>query len=85
MAYTARVQKVIDEAAALSPRELADLVEHLRHLRAVNHDPSRRVQSGQDLAKLLGSLRAGADFADDLEAVVREGRTQAIEPSPWER
>jgi hypothetical protein len=85
MAHTARVQKVIDEATELSPPELADLVDYLRRLPAMNDDASRGVRSGEDLAKLLASLRAGADFADDLEAVVREAQTQAIEPSPWER
>jgi hypothetical protein len=39
---TARVKKVIEEMAELSPSEMAELVERFRELRAVNDEGWKR-------------------------------------------
>jgi hypothetical protein len=44
---TARVKKVIEEMAELSPPELAELAQRFQELRAVN-DQGRRVCRGAD-------------------------------------
>lgn len=82
---TARAKKVIKELAELSKAELAEVTREFPELRTVNdHHGARRPLSGPDLLKLLESLRAGPEFADDLEAVIRENQAQELEPSPWE-
>lgn len=82
---TARVKKVIEEMAELSPPELAELAERLKELRAVS-DQGRRVFRGADLLRLLESISPDPEFADDIEAGVRERRAMAeSRVSPWER
>jgi hypothetical protein len=81
---TARAKMMIEGLTELSASELADVVREFRKLRSGNDHGIRRVFRGPDLIKLLGNLRAGSEFADDLEAVVRENRAQDPEPSPWE-
>jgi hypothetical protein len=82
---TARVKKVIEEMADLSPPELAELAERLRELRAVN-DQGPRVCRGADLVRLFESITPDPGFADDIEAGVRERRAMAeSRVSPWER
>lgn len=81
---TARAKKMIEELTELSPLELSEVMREFRELRSTNDDGARRTLRGPDLIRLLGSLRAGPEFADDIEAVVRENQAQEIEPSPWE-
>ena len=82
---TARVKKVIEEMAELSPTEMAELVERFRELRAVN-DQGRRVCSNADLIHFLSSHPLDPEFADDIEAGVRERRARADDrASPWDR
>ncbi|HZL19004.1 MAG TPA: hypothetical protein VFG23_14790 [Polyangia bacterium] len=82
---TARLKKVIEEMADLSPAELAELAERLRELRAVN-DQGLRVCRGADLVRLFESITPDPEFADDIEAGVRERRAMAASRvSPWER
>jgi hypothetical protein len=81
---TARAKKMIEGLTELSPLELSEVVREFRELRSMNDDGTRRAFRGPDLIKLLGSLRAGAEFADDLEAVIRENQAEEPEPSPWE-
>ena len=82
---TARAKKMIEGLKELSPLELSEVVREFRALRSTNDDGTRRALRGPGLIKLLGSLRAGPEFADDLDAVVRENQAQELEPSPWER
>lgn len=82
---TARVKKVIDEMAELSPAELAEVAERFRELKAVN-DQGRRVCRNADLIRLFESITPDPEFADDIEAGVRERRAMAeSRVSPWER
>jgi len=81
---TARAKKIIEGLAELSQSELSEVAREFPGLRTVNDNSTRRVFRGADLIKLLGSLRAGPEFADDLEAVIRENQAQELEPSPWE-
>jgi hypothetical protein len=81
---TARAKKMVEELAELSKDELAEVAREFPELRAVGDARPRRALRGPDLLKLLESLRAGPDFADDLEAVIRENQAQELEPSPWE-
>jgi uncharacterized protein YbjT (DUF2867 family) len=82
---TARVKKVIEEMAELSPPELAELAERFQELRAIN-DRGRRVFRGADLLRLFESISPDPEFADDIEAGVRERRAMAeSRVSPWER
>ena len=71
---TARAKKMIEGLTELSPLELSEVAREFRELRSMNGDATRRAFRGPDLIKLLGSLRAGPEFADDLEAVVRENQ-----------
>ncbi len=81
---TARVKKVIEEMAELSPPELAELAQRFQELRAVN-DQGRRVCRGADLVRLFESISPDPEFADDIEAGVRERRAMAeSRVSPWE-
>lgn len=75
---------MIEGLAELSESELSEVAREFPGLRTVNDSSTRRVLRGPDLIKLLGSLRAGPEFADDLEAVIRENQVQDLEPSPWE-
>jgi hypothetical protein len=81
---TARVKKMIEGLAELSEGELSEVARAFPGLRNLNDDNTSRVLRGPDLVKLLLSLRAGPEFADDLDAVVRENQAQELEPSPWE-
>jgi GMP synthase PP-ATPase subunit len=81
---TARAKKMIEGLAELSESELSEVAREFPDLRTVNESSTRRPFRGPDLIKLLGSLRAGPEFADDLEAVIRENQAQELEPSPWE-
>ena len=81
---TARAKKMIEGLAELSESELSEVAREFPRLRTVNDNGTRRPFRGPDLIKLLGSLRAGPEFADDLEAVIRENQAQELEPSPWE-
>jgi hypothetical protein len=81
---TARAKKLIEGLAELSEAELSEVAREFPGLRAFNDNNSRRAFRGPDLINLLESLRAGPEFADDLEAVVRENQAQELEPSPWE-
>jgi len=81
---TARAKKMIEGLAKLSESELSEVAREFPALRTVDESSTRRPFRGPDLIKLLGSLRAGPDFADDLEAVIRENQSQELEPSPWE-
>jgi hypothetical protein len=71
---TARAKKVIEGLSELSPLELSEVVREFHELRPLNDAATRRAFRGPDLIKLLGSLRAGSEFADDLEAVIRENQ-----------
>jgi hypothetical protein len=75
---------MIEGLTELSPLELSEVVQAFRELRSVSDEGTRRAFRGTDLIKLLGNLRAGSEFADDLEAVIRENQAQEPEPSPWE-
>lgn len=82
---TARAKKMIEGLAELSKAELAEVAREFPQLRTVNDNVARSSLRGpEDLLKLLQSLRAGPEFAEDLEAVIRETQAQELEPSPWE-
>jgi hypothetical protein len=100
MAHSARVKKVLDEATALSPSEFEELVTGLEEARgkvlgarraadlasdvpANDQTPALRC-TGADLVRLLTSLTPDPDFADDIEAAVREMRSEPV-TSPWDR
>jgi hypothetical protein len=82
---TARVKKVLEDMEELSPAELAEVAERFRALKVAN-DQSRRVCRGADLLRLFESITPDPEFADDIEAGVRERRAMAeSRVSPWER
>jgi hypothetical protein len=82
---TARVKKVIEELAELSPPEMAEVVTRYRELRAANDD-ARRLCRNADLVRFLGSHAPDPEFADDIEAGIRERRARAEDrTSPWDR
>ena len=82
---TARVKKVIEEIAEMSPDELAEVAERFRELNVAN-DQGRRVCRSADLIRLFESITPDPEFADDIEAGVRERRAMAeSRVSPWER
>ena len=82
---TARLKKVIEELAELSEPELAELASHLRELHAIQKD-SRRFCRNADLIRFLGSHAPDPEFADDIEAGIRERRARAEDrTSPWDR
>jgi hypothetical protein len=82
---TARVKKVIEELAELSPPEMAELAARFRELRAVD-DGGNRVCRNADLIRFLGSHAPDPEFADDIEAGIRERRARAEDrTSPWDR
>ncbi|MES1228332.1 MAG: hypothetical protein ABUL72_06635 [Armatimonadota bacterium] len=82
---TARVKKVIEELAELSPPEMAEVVTRFRELRSVD-DTGRRVCRNADLIRFLASHAPDPEFADDIEAGIRERRARAEDrTSPWDR
>ena len=82
---TARVKKVIEELAELSPPEMAEVVTRYRELRSMD-DSGRRVCRNADLIRFLGSHAPDPEFADDIEAGIRERRARAEDrTSPWDR
>lgn len=82
---TARVKKVIEEMAGLSPGELAEVADRIRELRA-GGDRGPLACRAADLSRLFENLVPDPEFADDIEAGVRERRAMAeSRVSPWER
>jgi len=82
---TARVKKVVEELAELSPPEMAEVVTRYRELRSMD-DSGRRVCRNADLIRFLGSHAPDPEFADDIEAGIRERRARAEDrTSPWDR
>jgi hypothetical protein len=83
---TARVKKVIEELAELSPPEMAELVSRFRELRAVNDRGERAPCRNADLIRFFESHTPDPEFADDIEAGIRERRARAEDrTSPWDR
>jgi hypothetical protein len=99
MAHTARVKRILEEAAALSPKEFEELVTGLgeaagkvlgardaagSRLELLANDHARAPRcTGADLVRLLKSMTPDAAFADDIEAAVREMRSEPV-TSPWD-
>ncbi len=82
---TARVKKVIEELAELSPPELAEVVTRLRELRAAAN-ADRPVCRNADLVRFLLGRSPDPEFADDVEAGIRERRARAEDrTSAWDR
>lgn len=82
---TARVKKVIEELAELSPPEMAEVVTRIRELRS-GDDNGRRVCRNADLIRFFESHAPDPEFADDIEAGIRERRARAEDrTSPWDR
>ncbi|MES1204489.1 MAG: hypothetical protein ABUS79_01005 [Pseudomonadota bacterium] len=82
---TARVKKVIEEMGELSPPEMAELVARFRELRATNDSGSRPCRNA-DLIRFFESHAPDPEFADDIEAGIRERRARAEDrTSPWDR
>jgi hypothetical protein len=82
---TARVKKVIDELAELTAPEMAELVSRLPELRAAN-EGGRRVCRSADLIRFLENHAPDPEFADDIEAGIRDRRARAEDrTSPWDR
>jgi hypothetical protein len=82
---TARVKKVIEELAELSVPEIEELVTRVPALRAAR-ESARRVCRNEDLKRFLEGHAPDPDFADDIEAGIRERRTRAEDrTSPWDR
>ena len=87
MAYSARVKKVLELSTQLTPEEFEELVTSLlgeRRAAAKLHRPGVPRCTGEDLVRLLKSLKPDPDFADDIEAAVREMRAEPV-TSPWDR
>lgn len=75
MASSARVKRILEE---LTPEERADLAASLPNV--------PRLLPGAELATLLSRLPKDVEFADDLESVVRERRSEPeSRTSPWDR
>jgi hypothetical protein len=82
---TARVKKVMEELSELSAPEMAELVSRLPELRAVN-DGGRRSCRNADLVRFFESHTPDPEFADDIEAGIRDRRDRAEDrTSPWDR
>jgi hypothetical protein len=80
---TGRAKKVIEEMATLSPAELADV---LGKFGLPVSDDGRRVCRNADLLRFIDSHPPDPEFADDIEAGVRERRARAEHRvSPWDR
>jgi hypothetical protein len=81
---TAKVKKVIEDLAGLSPPELDELITRLPALRAARE--GHRVCRNADLVRFLESHAPDPEFADDIEAGIRERRARAEDrTSPWDR
>jgi hypothetical protein len=82
---TARVKKVIEELAELSPPEMAEVTAKLRELGVVQ-ESARRVCHNADLIRFLEGHAPDPEFADDIEAGIRERRSRAENrTSAWDR
>lgn len=82
---TARVKKVMEELAELSPPEMAEVSAKLRELGVVDGGP-RRVCRNADLIRFLEGHAPDPEFADDIEAGIRERRARAENrTSAWDR
>ena len=80
---TARAKKVIEELAELSAAELSEVLQRFGR---VANDDGGRVCRNADLLRFLDGHPADPEFADDIEAGVRERRTRAEHrASPWDR
>jgi hypothetical protein len=78
MARSARVQKLLDEAADLTPAERKEL--------AVELTMPVRSFTGADLLALWKSMpHDDPGWADDVEKAYRSQPSIADESSPWER
>jgi hypothetical protein len=78
MARSARVQKLLDEAADLTPAEKKELAVEL-----TKPEPSF---TGADLIVLWHSMpHDDSSWADDVEKAYRSQPSIADEPSFWER
>jgi hypothetical protein len=78
MSRSARVQKLIDEAAELTPAERNEL--------AVELTRPARSSTGADLLAVWHSMpHDDPSWADDVEKAYRSQPSIADEPSPWER
>ena len=83
---TARVKKVIEDLAELSPPEMAELVSRFRELGAVNNRGERAPCRNADLIRFFESHTPDPEFADDIEVGIRERRARAEDrTSPWDR
>jgi hypothetical protein len=83
---TARVKKVIEELADLSAPEMAELISRFRELRAVSDRGERAPCRNADLIRFFESHTPDPEFADDIEAGIRERRVRAeSRTSPWDR
>ena len=82
---TARVKGIIDELPELSPPEMAELASRLRELRAID-DSGPRPCRNADLIRFFESHTPDPEFADDIEAGIRERRARAEDAtSHWDR
>jgi hypothetical protein len=82
---TARVKKVIEALAELSPPEIAEVKAKLRELGVVDGG-ARRVCRNDDLLRFIESHPPDPEFADDVEAGIRERRARAADrTSAWDR
>ena len=80
---TARAKKVIEELAALSAAELVEVAQRFPELVG---DRTPRVCRNADLLRFVDSHAPDPEFADDIEAGVRERRARAENrASPWDR
>jgi hypothetical protein len=82
---TVRVNKVIEQLAALSPTEMAEVVTKFRQLCWAD-DNARRVCSYGDLLRFLEGHAVHPEFADEIAASIGERRTRmAGRTSRWDR
>jgi len=82
---TARAKKVIEELAQLSPTELSEVLQKFTGQTTTNED-GRRVCRNADLLRFIDGHAPDPEFADDIEAGVRERRSRADQrTSPWDR
>jgi hypothetical protein len=82
---TARVKKVMEELAELSPPEMAEVTAKLRELGVVDGG-ARRVCRNADLLRFVASHAPDPEFADDIESGIRERRARAENrTSAWDR
>jgi hypothetical protein len=81
---TARVKKVIEELAELSPPEMAEVVTMFRELRFLDH--GHMVRRNADLIRFFESYAPDPEFADDIDAGIRDRRARAEDrASAWDR